>query len=271
MKRSKQILLLSLLMIVTTQAVADLIFSAPPRGTEAKERAIYEPLASAMSEWLGTKVVYEYPRDFMTYSVHMRKGYYDILFDGPHFASWRVANINHQYLANLPDKLVFLVVTPASNSNITNTDSLVANKVCVQPPPYLGTLILMSQYNDPAREPIMQISTGEANVYKALKLKSCVAAILLDRTFYKLNEAERSKYKIIYSSRPVPNNVLTAGPKVSAEQRLILIKNLTDQKTAVVAKPIFASFSNNATSFEASDPQKFQGLDLLLKEFSYGW
>ncbi len=267
-----KIRLLFLLMLFSPPIFADLIFSAPPRGSEVEERAIYEPFAQAMSEWLGTKVVYEYPRDFTTYSFHMRKGYYDIQFDGPHFASWRVANINHQLLVNLPENLVFFVVAPVANTKITNLDSLVAKKVCGQAPPQLGTLFLMTQYNNPVREPILEtIAGGEANVYESLKNKKCDVAILSDNTYLKMSDAERAKYKTLYSSRPVPNNALTTGPRVTAEQRQILINNLTNPKTASIAKPIFDRFSKNATSFVVSDPSKFEGLDLLLKQFSYGW
>lgn len=269
--KNKLYALAGILLALPTLASAQLVFSAPPRGSEAEEKATYEPLTRAMSEWLGTEVVYEYPRDFMTYSFNMRDQHYDFVFDGPHFSSWRMENINHEAIVTLPERLVFFVVTPADNQTITDLDSLVMKKVCGQAPPQLGTLFLMSQFTNPAREPIIDVVKGEDNVFKALKSGECKVAILRDKVFAKMNPAERSKYRVLYSSRPVPNDAITAGPRVTASQRLMLREKLTDPGTAVVAEAIFKRFSNRAQTFEPAVANQFDGLNKLLERLSYGW
>jgi len=138
MHTSKFLSVLALVLSVNSNVYAELTFSAPPRGTEADERATYEPLAKAMSNALREQVRYVFPHDFNEYSFEMRKGRYDIVFDGPHFAQWRVAN--------LPENLQFLVITPVAKTHINTLRDLVNESVCAQMTPQLGTLMLLQNY-----------------------------------------------------------------------------------------------------------------------------
>lgn len=257
--------------MISAAAHGQLVFTSAPRGTEAIERAIYDPVARAMSEWLGTEVVYEYAKDWTTYSFGMRAGRYDLVFDGPHFSAWRMANIKHEPIVNLPHKLAFLVLSRADNPAITDTESLVSQKVCGMAPPQLGTLFLLSQYPNPAREPILQVIKNEKNVFENLKSGKCESAILRNSTYLRLTDAERAAYKVIYTSRPVPNMAITAGPNVTPQQRKQLIEKLTDPKTASVAKPIFDQYVKNADRFEKAEREEYKGLELLLQNLSFGW
>jgi len=251
-------------------ALADLIFSAPPRGTEAKERATYEPLAKAMSGVLGETVVYEYPRDFIQYSVEMQKGHYDIVFDGPHFSQWRVQNLKHQLLVNLPENLQFFVVAGSQNSHIKNLRDLLYQKVCAQLTPQLGTLMLLQNYYEHAVEPRMHLVRGEDKVFTDFEKGQCAAAVLRDKTYYKLSAEQQRKYKIIYKSNVAPNDAITVNAKLDAGKRKALIDLLTDSSKMQVAEAIFSRFSNNATAFNKLDPKQYDGLDQLLL-MAFGW
>lgn len=263
--------LVLLVSFVPSVVLADLILSSPPRGTEAEERALHEPIAAAMSKWLGTPVTYEYAKDFITYSFRMREGRYDILFDGSHFASWRMSHLGYHILANLPDKLVFLVIADASNKSLANLDSLVNKKVCGQAPPQLGTLLLTSQYTNPVQEPILHAVSTEPGVYDAFKAGKCVAAILRDKAYLKMSEEERGKYRVLFTSRPVPNVTLSVSPRLTVEQRSTLVKHLTDAKTAAPAKALLDKYSRNATKLDVADLEKFEQLGALLENLSFGW
>ncbi len=43
-------------------------------GSEEQMREVFEPVAEAMTEWLGTKVVYSFANNFSTYSFGMMAG-----------------------------------------------------------------------------------------------------------------------------------------------------------------------------------------------------
>ena len=270
MYKLKFVTLLALILFINHDVFADLIFSAPPRGSEAVERETYEPLVNAMSKAIGVKVRYVYPRDFNEYSFDMQKGRYDIVFDGPHFSQWRVINLHHTILVNLPENLQFLVVTSASQSNVSTLNDLIHESVCAQWTPQLGTLMLLQNYYDRVVEPNLHLVYGEDKVFSDFSKGKCTAAVLRDKTFYKLSKEERSTYKVIYKSDIAPNDAITTDGKVTREQRRALISLLTNPDTAKVASPIFNRFSKNAVAFNVANPQQFKGLDQLLL-LAFGW
>ncbi|KPJ93231.1 MAG: hypothetical protein AMJ53_07800, partial [Gammaproteobacteria bacterium SG8_11] len=73
---------------VSLTVKADLILSAPPRELPEAGLKLYGPLASHLSELLGEKVIYQHPNNWLEYQRDLRRGVYDIVFDGPHFVSW---------------------------------------------------------------------------------------------------------------------------------------------------------------------------------------
>jgi len=261
---------LMLVLIAGHDALADLVFSAPPRGSEAEERATYEPLVKAISKTINEKVTYVYPRNFIQYSVNMQKGHYDIVFDGPHFSEWRVVNLHHTLLVNLPEHLQFLVVTPKGRIHVNTMHDLVYEKICAQVTPQLGTLMLLENYSDKATEPRLHLVKGEDKVFTEFTQGQCTAAVLRDKTFYKMSKAERANYKIIYTSPLAPNDAITANNKLNINQKKKLVALLTNPKAMKVAAPIFRRFSREAVAFNVAKPDEFRGLDQLL-QLAFGW
>jgi len=266
--RILRILVLTLAVLSSPLAHADLVFSAPPRGTEAEERATYEPFVQAMSEWIGTRVVYDYPGDFVTYTFRMRKGQYDLVFDGPHFVAWRMANLHHRVLVDLPEPLVFNVVTGVENGEVNDLDSLINKRVCSLASMQFGTLVVLSQYK--LREPELQIVKGEARVAENLQSGQCNVAILRSNVFNRLPEPERAKYKVVFTSNPYPNSAITAGPRLSDDQRRILTARLSDPENSAM-KDVLIRFTTKAASFTRAEPTRFVGMDQMLKERVFGW
>lgn len=270
MYKSRFVAMIVLILSVNTNVFAELIFSAPPRGNETEERATYEPLVEAMSEAIGEQVQYVYPRGFIEYSANMQKGVYDMVFDGPHFSQWRVANLNHTILVNLPENLQFFVVLPQATSHVNTLRDLVFQSVCAQMTPQLGTLMLLQNYYERAAEPRMHLVHGEEKVFSDFSKGECAAAVLRDKRYFKISKAERADYKVIYTSPLAPNDAITVNDKFTQKQRKALIKLLTNPKTMKVAGPIFDRFSRNAVAFDLAKPEKFEGLDQLLL-LAYGW
>lgn len=267
---SLKIVAIAALFFFSTNTFAELVMSAPPRGAEGEERATYEPLAEAMSKVIGEKVRYVFPRDFIEYSVEMQKGAYDIVFDGPHFSQWRVKNLNHKLLVNLPENLQFFVVTNKENLGINTLHDLIYEKVCAQLTPQLGTLMLLQNYYERAVEPRLQLVHGEDKVFSDFQAGKCSAAVLRDKSFFKMTKAERAHYKIVYKSKAAPNDAITVNSKVNANQRKALINLLTNPKAMSVAAPIFNRFSRDANAFNPIKAKQYRGLDQLLL-MAFGW
>lgn len=96
------------------------LFSAPPRGSETKEREVYEPIASYLSQVTGKNIVYKHPDNWLNYQNLMQQGKYDLVFDGPHFIGWRMEKPGHQPLVKLPGSYLLLswreTIKPLSTS-----------------------------------------------------------------------------------------------------------------------------------------------------------
>ncbi len=270
MSTLKTFTLAGLLFFFHHGAIADLIFSAPPRGSEAEERKTYEPLVKAMSEVTGVAIKYVHPRDFIEYSVNMQKGNYDIVFDGPHFSQWRVANLDHTILVNLPESLQFYVIVPREARNIKTLHDLIYSTVCAQMTPQLGTLQLLQNYAERAVEPELHLVRGEEKVMADFTAGKCKAAVLRDKRFYKFTADEQAAYSVIYKTQIAPNDAITVNRKLNEDQRKALVNLLTNPAAMQVAAPVFERFSRDAVAFKRAEPEKFKGLDKLLL-LSFGW
>lgn len=125
----KKIILLLLLncIFISTQA-QDLILSAPPRETPDEGMKLYGPVADHLSKLLGVSVKYEHPTNWLKYQREMRKDTYDIIFDGPHFISWRIEHLGHEALIKLPGQLQFNLVAMKDNQGIKQSKDLIGKK-----------------------------------------------------------------------------------------------------------------------------------------------
>jgi ABC-type phosphate/phosphonate transport system substrate-binding protein len=271
MRKSSVLSVLWGLLIIAQSAQAELIFSAPPRETEERAKEIYEPFAEGLSETLGTKVVYEYPNNFLNYGNRMRAGDFDIVFDAGHFVSWRVEHTDHKVIAKLPGSLFFYVVT--LSEDINSTEDLISRKVCTPSPPNLGAVTLLSQFKNPVRQPMLiSVEGGFLGAAKSMKKGKCEAAVLRNNVYKnKISDEDRSKFRIVYKSRPIPNQAITAGPNISDSDRAKLAAALTTNKGAMFAGKLLNRFAKKSNHFEKSTGEEYTYLSLLLEGVVWGW
>ncbi len=142
-----------LLLLHCALANADLVLTAPPRESLANGEKQYGPLAAQLTQVLGEKVTYFHPKGWLYYQRDMRLDKYDIIFDGPHFISWREKQFNQIPVAKLPGTLSFMVFTKKSNTDINKLEDLYNTPMCGIAPPNLATLTVLAQYPNPVRQP----------------------------------------------------------------------------------------------------------------------
>jgi len=266
--------LFTLAVLFSQQLQAKLIFTAPPRESRQSALELYTPFAKHLSELLGEEVEYQYPRGWLRYQRDIRRNIYDLIFDGPHFASWRMAHLGHKPLVKLPGTLVFYFITPATNVDITKSTDLIYKKVCIIPPPNLTALVLLSELNDPIKEPVLKsVKGGMKAVFKELDKNSCVAAVVRSNYYDKrLSDEQRAKYKIIHTTKPIPNQVITASTKVDKTSRDKIIQSLTEGPGVEVANKIVKRFGGKKVkSFIKADKADYEGQNKLLEGVILGW
>jgi len=263
-----------LLALVQSAVAADLIFTAPPREKPAEGEKLYGPIVRHLSELLGRKVVYEHPRNWLNYQRDMRKDKYDIIFDGPHFISWRMAHLGHEVLVKLPGTLEFYLVTKKTELEFENVNNLVAKKICGISPPNLSILSVIAAYPNPVRQPVIKgIRGGMKAVHKSyVKDEKCRAAVLRSTFFKKkLDASAQNALKIIFRSTPLPNQGVSVSRRLSVRDKDLLIKSLTFGDGARASEGLLKRFGGKAKGFVNASKDEYYGHNMLLEGVIFGW
>lgn len=264
LKRTKRrtCVVLALAAAFTSQmARADLVLSAPPRETPEAGLKTYGPLAEFLSQAIGEKVEYRYSDNWGIYQALMTKGEYDLVFDGPHFVSWRIQHLQHEPLAALSGKLGFVVVARQDDSHVHAVKDLVGKRVCGHAPPNLATLTLFDQFANPSRQPRLVETKGFDGAYQGLLADKCVGTVLPIEAYKKLDADARTK--VLYTSEMYANQALTAGPRVSAEVRQKIAKALLQAEGKLASRQIATNFGGS--EFVVVTRADYAGYDGLLK------
>jgi ABC-type phosphate/phosphonate transport system substrate-binding protein len=250
---------------------AELIFTAPPRENAEKANKLYGPLAEQLSNIIGERVIYEQPAGWFDYARNMRDGKYDIVFDGPHFAAWRVKNLKHIPIAALPGNLNFMLVTRKSAASIKSIRDLTGKRICGLLSPNLGTNLVYSSFKNPVLQPIIhEVKGGMKQVYQSFKNRKCDAAILRDAAYYRLPKKERAQLKILMKTKPLPNQTLTVSTRLKENANKIA-QFMVSQDGAVAAENLLTRYSKKKKYFEKTSTTNYSGIEDLLEGVVFGW
>ncbi len=245
---------------------AALVLSAPPRGNLAEETQNYKPVADFLTQVIGRKVIYQHSDNWLSYTKNMTQGKYDIVFDGPHFNGWRMEKQNHTPLVKLPEDFIFVVVVKADNTSIQEIKQLAGRRICAHAPPNLGTLTMLKQFDNPARQPIIAEFQGWDKSYNGLIEGKCVATVLPIKSKEKLDK-DKNLTKILFTSKALPNQAISVGPRIPAEaQDKIKQALLSEQGKAATAKlrSVYAG-----KDFVPTTREEYTGLGVYLKDALY--
>lgn len=274
---SKKVTLLAFVLLISMGSAfsADLILSAPPRENPERGLKTYGPLAAYLTKLFGTKVTYKHPGRWITYQRDMRNDKYDIVLDGPHFSSWRIAHLGHEPIVKLPGKLVFLLLADKSNAKIDSPSKLIGKRICAIAPPHLSTMSIMSHFQNPVRQPIIKgIEGGMKATAKAFFSKKARCEALVLRNVYlrkKVKKEDQNSLKVLLTSKAMPNQALTASKRVSAELKEKMRRELSRGKGIASTRPILKRFAGKAKSFLPVLDGEYDNYNMLLEGVVWGW
>lgn len=258
-------------MLMSEIVRADLILAAPPRESLERGAQVYAGLAELLSRRLGIKVAYERPADWAEYINNMRQGKYDVVFDGPHFASWRIKHLGHVPVVRFPSKLSFLVVGHDEIKKGHGLRSIVNGGLCALPSPNFGTVVVMSQFDNPDVQPDVYEVTSWREAYNAYLAGHCGAAIMQVGFFNQLPPNERKELRVLYVSPAFPNQTVTVSNRVSYQQRESISAALLDEEGSSVEHELFSQFNIVADHFELARNDEYIGLERFLEGTMWGW
>ena len=247
------------------------LLTSPPREKPKEAQEMYGKLAEFLSAQMGEQVVYERPHGWIDYVNNMRAGKYDIVFDGPHFAAWRMKHLNHIPLVKLPGTLTFVVVGKRSDIKLNKLSDFITGGWCGLPSPNLATMAVMAQFNNPVKQPDFIEIQDVNNIIPALKSGRCRAAGLLDKFYKKASEEDKKDLKVIYTTPTFPDQTITVSARISAPAREKIIAALTAETGVPAAKSLLDKFAKNATHFIRAPSPEYEGLEDLLEGVIWGW
>ena len=254
-------------------AHADYVLTAPPREDPASGQAVYGPLAEHLSSLLGEKVVYQHPGDWRSYERKMRDGAYDIIFDGPHFAAWRIEKGIAHPLVKLPGRLDFVVAVRADQPELRDVQSLIGKRVCVLPSPNLTAMTAYSMFQNPMRQPqFIPVRGGMPQLAEKVANGDCVAGVLRT-SFYekKLNDAQRQALRVLVRSQPLTNQGITVSNRLDAAARQKMASALLTDDGRKAAGSLLSRFGSTEKGFEPASQDDYAGQNLLKQNMLFGW
>jgi ABC-type phosphate/phosphonate transport system substrate-binding protein len=244
-----------------------LVFTAPPRETPEAGIAIYQPVADYLSRAIGKKVRYKHPGTWGVYRTEMLKGSYDIIFDGPHFNSYRMEKLSHNILVKIPQRHEFAVIVHKDKSAFQTVSQMAGRTFCTHAPPNLGTLVLLSQFDNPSRQPVIINSKGWENIYNGVISGKCVGGVLPMANLKKVDRANLAR--IVFKTAAMPNQAFSAGPRVSLEDQMKLAQALASPDAAAPTEKLRAAYKVG-DGFALASNQEYQGLaEYLRNEWGY--
>lgn len=247
---------------------APLVFSAPPQETPEAGEQKYQPIAKYLSTVIGRKIVYKHPQTWGVYRTEMVNGKYDLIFDGPHFNSYRVQYLGHNILAKIPARHQFVVVVKKGEKRFNNVKQLAGRTFCTHAPPNLGTLTLLNEFDNPARQPVIINTKGWEKIYRGVISGKCVAGILpvLNLTKYDPKGVHVTQ---IFKAKKLPNQAFSAGPRITPKEQMKIAQALIAPKASAPTAALRAAYKVGK-SFAPAKNREFIGVsDYLKNEWGY--
>lgn len=250
-----------------TEEQQALVFSAPPRETAEAGQEIYQPIADYLGKVIGKKVVYKYPGTWGVYRTKMLQGSYDIVFDGPHFNSYRMEKLSHNILVKIPEQHEFAIIVRKDETSFRNIQQLAGYTFCTHAPPNLGTLVLLSLFDNPSRQPVIVNTKGWDNIYRGVVSGKCAGGVLPVLNLEKYDRTGATR--IVYKTRPMPNQAFSAGPRVSLEDQQKIERALVSPEAAGPTAKLRAVYKVGDSFVPASNAE-YRGMAAYLRnEWGY--
>lgn len=240
-----------------------LVLSSPPRESAEEGAKRFGPMANFLSRVLGRPVVYRHPGTWGGYQTDLQRDAYDFAFDGPHFVSWRIEQRQHHALVKLPGDFLYVGFVQKKNAAITEIGQLAGQTVCVHAPPNLGTLMLLNAFDNPTRQPKIVITKGYDAIFKGLIDGQCEAAMLPTKHLQK-HDKDGTLTRVIYSHPPYPQQALTAGLRISADDKIRIVQALTAPAAQNELADFREAYALSGWFVPATD-QEYAGLGVYLK------
>lgn len=244
-----------------------LVFSAPPRETPAEGARLYQPLADYLSQALGRRVTYRHPGTWGVYRTEVLEGKYDLVFDDPHLTSYHAEKHGYHSIVKFSEHFQYAVVV-RSDYVFKSVARLRGQTFCTFAPPNLGTLVLLSLFDNPTRQPVLLSVNSWEEAYQGVVSGQCVGGVIPLPMARKLDPDNR-QLRVVFNSTEFPHQAVSAGPRLSAEERNLIRVALVGSGAAEPTAKLRAQW-NTPNGFVPAANEEYAGLsDYLTGEWGF--
>ncbi|MFV2054899.1 MAG: phosphate/phosphite/phosphonate ABC transporter substrate-binding protein [Thiohalomonadales bacterium] len=248
-----------------------LIFTAPPRGKKDKET--YQPIVKFLTETLGRTVVYDAPTSWEYYNSQMRQNKPDIIFDGPHFNSWRMSNIGHTIIVKIPQSHIWNVIV-ADESKLSGLNDLIGKYVCLQGASNFAKLTFLHHFKNPVRQPVFVPIKSREQGYVSVVEKKCVATVVSESELKVYNaKYARSKplVRALHRHKPYPNQAISVSGNVSRQLRKNIKDAFLSSAGHAATKVLRKRYANNKPLVAATKKEYLHVQEVLDNAYGFGY
>ena len=223
-----------------------------------------ESLAGLLTQTTGSAFLPHHPGTWPGYIESVRESRYQLLFDEPHLVSWRVENLQHVPLVRLPGTIGYVVIAREDDNNIVQLKDLAGYVVCATVPPALGSLVLLQQFPNPSRQPVLRRTGAGLEAYRGLLTRKCRGAVLT-QTFYERFALRNNETRVLFLSEPFANWALSADPAIPAQLQEQIRQVLLDPANSLVTQ--YLNYGTDTKKLVPTGPDEYRGYADLLKDF----
>lgn len=242
----------------------ELIFATAPTHSTEETTKLYTPIINYLSHKTGKKFKLDLPTNFIEYSKRMQDDKYDLVFDGPHLAAWRVDRLQHTPIVKFPGQIK-IVIAAMEQSKLTKLSDLqYGTRVCAFVPPNMLTMAMLSHFPSPAKQPHLIRVQGFKNLMECLISGKGDAAVFRDSLWDKAQKAGETKgLKIIATpQKAYPERTLTVGPKIDSGLQVTISQLLLSDEGQKISTPLLNRFKKQ--KFVTATPEEYHGLSNLI-------
>lgn len=240
------------------------VFSAPPTGSSAEDNAMYRAIADYLTAATGKHFTYRNPETWLTYSKEMSSGRYDLVFDGAPLNGWRLNRLQHKPLVRLAEDMTFATIVLNDNMKFTSIKQLGGQIICSQEPTNPEMLALLSQFDNPSRQPVLLNAKGWDHAVRGVITGKCAATVV--PTKY-LEAANRGPIRILEKHTALPGHAFSVSPRIPPEVQEKIRAALTSAEGKRVTAGLRAL--HGSEGFVDANPEAYAQMDKLLKNTGY--